>query len=128
MENRVTGEMVKQAMIEKNITAVDHHDCGGCGVMVRYYREGEQLYFDPSCGCSSLGGPEPRDWDNAANWINMQSREENAEEIALRFGIDLKSLKENCERCTGEYCDEHITDPCDCDVVDRHSSGVPCGG
>ena len=28
---------------------------------------------------------------------------------------------ENCTRCTGEYCDQHYLDPCECDVVERHT-------
>ena len=35
--------------------------------------------------------------------------------------------KEDCRKCTGEYCETHTTDPCDCDVVDRHryNPGMP---
>jgi hypothetical protein len=28
--------------------------------------------------------------------------------------------EEDCGRCSGAYCGIHITDPCDCDVLDRH--------
>jgi len=28
---------------------------------------------------------------------------------------------ENCTRCSGEYCEQHSTDPCDCDVDARHA-------
>lgn len=31
---------------------------------------------------------------------------------------------ENCRRCGGAYCDKHFNDPCDCDVIDRHTPDV----
>jgi hypothetical protein len=86
---RVTGEAVKAAMIEKGIINVPHHDCGGCGVWVRYFREGEQLFFDPRCGCTSRGYPEPKAWESAADWINMQDRPQSRIRIAGLFGIIL---------------------------------------
>lgn len=27
---------------------------------------------------------------------------------------------EDCDKCSGEYCETHNVRPCDCDVVDRH--------
>lgn len=30
---------------------------------------------------------------------------------------------EGCHRCSGEYCNKHGTDPCDCDAADRHAEG-----
>lgn len=27
---------------------------------------------------------------------------------------------EDCQMCSGEYCENHFAEPCDCDVVDRH--------
>lgn len=85
----ITGEQVKQAMIAKNITYIDHHNCGGCGSMVFYSRKGEQLYFNPGCGCSARSDPaELRDWEEAAAWINMQSSEEWRTKIAQRFGLE----------------------------------------
>lgn len=29
---------------------------------------------------------------------------------------------EDCPRCSGEYCNRHGNEPCDCDVVDRHTA------
>lgn len=85
----ITGEQVKEAMIAANITYVPHHECGGCGCMVSYQREGEQLIFDPRCGCTSLGYVEPRSWQSAADWINMQSNPDAKQNIAKRFGVKL---------------------------------------
>jgi len=31
---------------------------------------------------------------------------------------------QECSRCSGEYCDVHITDPCDCDVAARHANDI----
>jgi hypothetical protein len=89
MEN-VNGERVKEAMIAANIAFVDHHDCAICGGMVYYVRQGDLLYFDPHCGCGGSGPLEPRSWQDAADWINMQTPEWQAT-IAKQFGIDLDS-------------------------------------
>jgi hypothetical protein len=86
MEN-VTGEQVRDAMIAAGIESVDHHPCGGCSHMVQYFREGDNLFFDPSCKCIAGNGPEPRSWDDAADWINKQSHPEAKVNIAKRFGF-----------------------------------------
>ena len=83
----VTGEQVSVSMIKANITHVDHHNCGGCGEMVFYSREGDYLFFHPGCGCGRRSDAEPRDWSDAANWINMQNMPEWREKIAARFGM-----------------------------------------
>jgi hypothetical protein len=31
----------------------------------------------------------------------------------------------DCPSCSGEHCDVHLDDPCDCDVVERHASDYP---
>lgn len=31
----------------------------------------------------------------------------------------------DCTKCSGEYCEQHGADPCDCDVIERHR--IPCG-
>lgn len=28
--------------------------------------------------------------------------------------------EEECARCSGEYCDVHGTEPCNCDTAERH--------
>lgn len=84
----VTAEEVKQACLDKDITSVDHHKCSLCDVMVRYIVLDGELYFDSSCGCTSLGCPEPKPWEDAANWINMQSKPEIKKELALAFGVE----------------------------------------
>jgi len=32
-------------------------------------------------------------------------------------------IADECMRCTGEYCDEHLLEPCECDVDVRHGPG-----
>jgi hypothetical protein len=83
----VTGEQVRVAMIANKINYVDHHECGGCGAMVYYSREGDQLYFNPQCDCGGYSSPEPREWEDAAGWINMQSNTEIKNKLAKRFGV-----------------------------------------
>lgn len=82
-----TGRQVKAAMIEAGITKVDHHDCGICGFMTAYVRDGEDLYFDSGCGCSTYAtDPQPRSWDHAAKWINTQN-DEHRNKLAASFGL-----------------------------------------
>ena len=85
----VTGEEVKNTMIEKNITRVMHHDCSICGVWTKYIRRGDVLYYDSSCDCG-YNGPESfteRDWDDIADWINMQTNEEARNRILIKVGL-----------------------------------------
>lgn len=85
----ITGKQVKEAMITKNINIVDHHNCSICGEMVFYSREGDNLYFNSSCGCClSSSPPQPREWEDAANWINMQGTKDMQLEIANKFGLE----------------------------------------
>lgn len=88
----VTGEQVKEAVQKAGITRVDHHECSICGHMVCHTVHGDQLYFNSGCGCS-WSPPRPESWDDAAEYINMQSREgkwgDVAAKIAKGFGLDL---------------------------------------
>ncbi len=84
---QVTGEQVHAAMVAANITHVDHHDCGGCGAMVFYSREGDQLLFNPRCDCGGWSLAVPRDWSDAAEWINMQSNAEARNRLRAAFGL-----------------------------------------
>lgn len=89
---QVSAEEVKQACIAANINHIPHHDCGGCGCWVAYQRQGENLYFNSNCGCSSFeSGPRPCNWYEAADWINMQSKPEIKVELAKRFGLTLET-------------------------------------
>jgi hypothetical protein len=86
--SKVTGKQVRDAMIAANITSVDHHECGGCYSRVFYSREGEQLFFNPRCGCTSgWTPPEPRPWSDAADWINMQTNEGMRQKLRAAFGL-----------------------------------------
>ena len=90
---KVTGEEVKAAMIAAGIACVDHHDCSFCGYTTGYFRDGANLYFDPGCSCTPGAKPELRDWNDAADWINMQSDPAWRDRIAERFGLGSKSLQ-----------------------------------
>lgn len=89
---RVTGEEVKAAMIASDIEHVDHHDCAICGEVVFYSRNGENLFFNPGCGCS-WSPAQPRSWDDPADWINMQRTPEVRNTIRALFGLPLEEVK-----------------------------------
>lgn len=70
----VTGEQVRAAVMAAGLTYIPHHECSCCGEMVAYTVHDGDLYFAPGCGCS-WSPQEPRTWDSAADWINMQNDE-----------------------------------------------------
>ena len=84
---KVTGEQIKEAMIAANIIIVSHHDCAICGEYTFYIRQENKLFYDSSCGCG-ISTPSYRLWDDAAEWINMQS-EEVARKLAAKFGLNI---------------------------------------
>lgn len=84
----ITGEQVKQAMIAASIESVDHHKCGFCGFMTRFIRVDDRLFFDAGCYCTRRSHSfEPRSFDDAAYWINMQSSPDVRERLAASFGV-----------------------------------------
>lgn len=90
----VTGQQVKDAMIAANIVWVESHRCCFCSTPVGWERQGDKLLYQSSCDCCSWHPPEPRDWDDAAHHINMQTRNSErfgdiAAREALLFGITL---------------------------------------
>ena len=90
----ITADEVKEAMMFSNTTTVDHHKCSFCGWMVKYIREGEHLFFAASCNCTSMPRPaRPTGWQNAADWINMQSDDKRKIELMQRFGFSQESAK-----------------------------------
>lgn len=76
MEFPVTADQVRQTVTDYGITHLPHHDCGGCGVWVKFVfsPDGERIAFDPNCDCGSPWSP-PREttFQELADWFNMQS-------------------------------------------------------
>jgi len=87
----ITGTQVKEGMENANISEVEHHRCGLCNYKTRYVRKGEELYFDSGCDCTHRYNLEPRSWDSAADWINMQSNTEIKTKLAQMFGLQLEA-------------------------------------
>ena len=85
LDQPVTGEQVRMAMMLAEIERVDHHDCCICNQTVFYSRDNDKLYFHYGCGCS-WSPPEERTWDDAAAWINMQQLD-TRRTILERFGF-----------------------------------------
>jgi hypothetical protein len=84
----VTGEEVRTAVLASGISRIDHHTCSICGCMTYYEVEGQELFFNPNCGCTKyFTEPYPRSWDNAAEFINMQSTPSVRAEVAESFGF-----------------------------------------
>ena len=60
-----------QALRAKFGDRIPHHTCGLCGVMVAYQFVGEQLFFDPSCGCTSGDSLQQRDISDFHQFLGM---------------------------------------------------------
>lgn len=81
MPEKYSAEWVREQA--KGKTRLDHHGCGGCGYMTAYLFDGDQVYFDPGCYCSSYG-PSPfelRSYQDIADWLAMQSSDEGRDRI-----------------------------------------------
>jgi hypothetical protein len=85
-ETPVTGDQVREAMQAAGITYVEHHACGLCGYMTNYQVIDGALYFYPGCDCS-YGPRERRSFQDAADWINMQSSDTARARLLQRFGL-----------------------------------------
>lgn len=83
----VTGEQVRQAMAAANITYVEHHECCGCGYMTNYRVQDGRLYFDPGCHCTRGAGWRLTSFDEAADWINIQTNEDVRLQLRVKFGL-----------------------------------------
>lgn len=84
----ITGQQIQDAMKSKSITSVIHHDCGCCGAWTEYRVEQGDLLYDSSCDCGR-SAPRRVGFQDAANWINMQSEDSVKVELMARFGLDL---------------------------------------
>lgn len=104
---QVTPEQVRNAALESKITSVDHHDCGGCGCMVKYLVHEGNLYFDSNCGCTRYEAP-PRasSWAEAAEWINMQTSPVIQAQIMGRFGFALESKSVTLAELPFDYVED----------------------
>ena len=83
---KITSKELQAAMVAANITSVFHHSCGICDYPTSYIREGENIYFDSGCGCTSRSHLSLRTWDSVADWVNMQN-EENQSALKKEFGF-----------------------------------------
>lgn len=85
----VTAMQVRDAAVKAGISKIDHHECGGCKYMTRYLISDDLLFFDPGCDCSRYGrsDPRPAQWQEAADWINMQTKDEHRDRLLKAFGL-----------------------------------------
>lgn len=86
----VTANEVQKAVIDNNINVIPHHECAICGEWVAYEVYNKQLFFNSNCGCSSFWSPVILcSWQDAADFINMQSNPRVRVEIASLFGLTI---------------------------------------
>jgi len=85
------ADEIKAAAMKAGIKRVEVRGCSMCNYPMAYIiQEDGKLWYDPGCNCTH-GGPnlEPRNWSDAADWINMQSQVESKIAIAKKFGLEL---------------------------------------
>lgn len=86
-----SADEVKKSVVDNDIHVIPHHECGICGEWVAYDVDGEQLFFNSTCGCSSFSSPMiPRPWQDAADFINLQSDPMVRERVASLFGLAIR--------------------------------------
>lgn len=86
---KITSEQVRDAMLSSGVEIVDHQECGHCGEKTFYSRMNDRLFFNAGCGCG-WRSPEPRSWEDAAHWINLQSNDVCQQDLMERFGFSVK--------------------------------------
>lgn len=89
MSETVSAQEVREAMEANGITYVEHHDCSLCGYMTNYFVQDGTLYFDSGCDCVTHRRTREVDYQQAADWINMQANPAIRIKIAARFGVSL---------------------------------------
>ena len=84
----ITGQQVKDAVLAAGLTSIPHHACSICGCMTTYSISSGHIWYNPTCSCASYRSwLQPRTWQDAADWINMQENEMARTEIMQRFGL-----------------------------------------
>jgi len=84
----ISAEQVKSAALAAGLSFVVNHDCAICRVDVGYVIDGEKLFYRSGCGCSWSPDREIP-WQEAADWINLQSDEKVRRNVASRFAVTL---------------------------------------
>lgn len=87
---RVTPEQIRKSVVENNIDWFPIHDCAICGCWVgyRFFRYPPfEVVFDSSCDCCYGENVSPRNWDDVADHINMQSNEEYVNECMEKLKL-----------------------------------------
>lgn len=86
----ITADQVKAAALATGKQWLVARECSICLSPIGYEIHGEDLYFNGSCDCVRYGSPiEPRSWQSAADWINMQDNETARREVAAVFHLTL---------------------------------------
>ena len=88
----ITGQLVKAAAMTKNITYIPIRQCSICEADVAYRVYDGRVYFDPNCRCGRHAAElQPREWTDAADWINSHIDPQARRTVLAQFGFDLES-------------------------------------
>lgn len=65
----------------KEMAFIPHHDCALCGLMVGWYPNMPNPYFDPSCGCGDGEGHYDDTWEDVFKWYNTVFEKESEDAV-----------------------------------------------
>lgn len=87
-EYKVTAKELLEACVSKNIQTIPWRKCGLCGHTLKYLVVQRILYYDSSCGCTTIhSSPQVTSWEEAAYNCNMQ-QQDLRKSFAARFGVE----------------------------------------
>lgn len=78
----------------KKMSFIPHHDCSICGVVIGWYPQEPNPYFDPSCDCG-CGGGHFETWETVFKWYNNVFEKESEEAVLEAWQKETIAIKPN---------------------------------
>jgi len=86
----VTAEELKESAVTKGIESIPVRECSICNSPLCFVVRNTDLYFSSACACSDYRtNPSPREWGDAAAFINSQTSDQVKQKIAALFGVEI---------------------------------------
>ena len=99
VNENVTTEMIRTAIKNTGKEFFPVRECSICNTSIGYVLYGDFFGYDSSCGCTTWASdPQKRDWDDAADLINMQTNPTAKVRIAAVFGFEFKDGAQYAEK------------------------------
>ena len=86
LPERIDAPMAANAMLATGKGFFTTHNCSICHCPVGYVVRNNAQFYKSACDCS--WSPErPREWQDIANWYNMQTAERGRRAVADKIGL-----------------------------------------